>query len=87
MHGNRQAGRQVVSECTFPSQSRVLPLCSQSCYAALATSLEALLLIGLSSHISKLLLIYTELMRVGNLNYTVIGVTTGNHTLLKPPSF
>ena len=39
--------------------------------------LEALLLIGLSSHMSKLLLIYTELMRVANLSYTVIGVTTG----------
>lgn len=49
----------------------------QSCYAAIATTLEALLLIGLSSHISKLLLIYTELMRVGNLNYAVVGVTTG----------
>lgn len=56
---------------------RVLASLLQSCYAALATTLEALLLVGLSSHISKLLLIYTELMRVGNLNYAVVGVTTG----------
>jgi hypothetical protein len=47
------------------------------------TSLEAFLLIGMSSHLSKLLIVYTEVIqipRVQHMKQTVVSIITGKHT-------
>jgi len=55
----------------------------QASFPYVTTSLEAFLLIGMSSHLSKLLIVYTEVIqipRVQHMKQTVVSIITGKHT-------
>ncbi|KAK9512682.1 hypothetical protein O3M35_001054 [Rhynocoris fuscipes] len=66
----------------FIYTSRCTP--SQNTYTYTTILMEALMLLGISTHLSKLLVVYTEVVRlpnVKNIKKTVFGITTGG-TLL-----
>lgn len=49
-------------------------------YVYIVTFLESFLLVAMSSQLSKLLIVYTEIVqlpRPGNRKQTVVGITTG----------
>lgn len=55
----------------------------QISYVYIVTFLETFLLVGMSSQLSKLLIVYTEIVqlpRPGNRKQTVIGIITGIRT-------
>lgn len=52
----------------------------QASFPYVTTSLEAFLLIGMSSHLSKLLIVYTEVIqipKVQHMKQTVVSIITG----------
>lgn len=58
----------------------------QASFPYVTTSLEAFLLIGMSSHLSKLLIVYTEVVHIPKVQYmkqTVVSIITGKQTPVK----